>query len=194
MSLAGNFGLLDQRVALQWVQQNIVSFNGDSSRVLLFGQSAGAISIQLHLLLRGSDTSQRLFTAALSESGMPTALTLSNATKISNNLAIATGCHNAYNATATLHCLRQQTVEVLLKADPTPPPGWVWLSWNPTVDGVELTENPLKLIKDTSFPEKMFGWLKAVAAGTNTNEVSSFVLVAVGVCDFNCQVGSKSLR
>uniref|UniRef100_A0A182K2F0 Carboxylesterase type B domain-containing protein n=1 Tax=Anopheles christyi TaxID=43041 RepID=A0A182K2F0_9DIPT len=65
--IEGNAALKDQLLVLRWVAENITHFNGDPNNVTLFGESAGAISVHLHLL---SPVSTKLFHKAICESSV----------------------------------------------------------------------------------------------------------------------------
>uniref|UniRef100_A0A1B6L422 Carboxylic ester hydrolase n=1 Tax=Graphocephala atropunctata TaxID=36148 RepID=A0A1B6L422_9HEMI len=110
--MAGNYGLKDQLAVMKWVNQNIAAFGGDPDCVTLFGYSAGAGSIQLHMV---SPLSRGLFHRAITSSCSATTPAVLNRDPASLSRRYA----NLFNCSTETSqqirdCLLQQSVADLL--------------------------------------------------------------------------------
>ncbi|KAJ6790081.1 hypothetical protein PWT90_02085 [Aphanocladium album] len=174
---ATNLGLRDQRLALDWVRANIASFGGDPSRVTIYGQSSGGLSVGLHILSHGGRSSS-------SNNNSSASSPLPFRRGIMQSQALEEGITGTYTADATrrilaatkcddgrkrqIACLKALSTEALLNATvdtyldgPENNLGDIWL---PQVDGDFLPDAPRALIRAGRFHrgvDAIVGWTEA---------------------------------
>lgn len=152
--LPGNYGLLDQAMTLKWVNQNIAQFRGNSSRVTLFGQSVGASSVGLMMLLPAT---RELFHGVISQSGVATAPYTAhhkNSTNFNDyvhEVGELFNCSND-NLTAVIDCLRNvETTEFIEHRGNFPLYDPIDPEFRPFIDGKVLSDVPSLLFRMGQF-------------------------------------------
>jgi para-nitrobenzyl esterase len=166
----GNYGILDQLAALKWVKANIASFGGDPSRVLLFGESAGAFDTCVHL---ASPLSAGLFNRALMESGECVAGTLVDDEANGAKVVSAVGCGSAADV---LGCMRAVSAKNLVQLAPGSLGSGQGFKYQPTIDGYVLADSPQKILSAGQ------GNRVPLVVGSNADE-GAFFLAQVPIPD-----------
>ena len=138
-----NAGFLDQRLALDWVQRNIASFGGDPKKVTIFGESAGAASVDR---LVTTPPQPVPFRGAIAQSGQASvSADPSNAGPASwAFLVAALNCTTAASQLACVRAADAETIESIAQLNT--------LSFSPVTDNITQIELPVNRSKYQSVP------------------------------------------
>ncbi|AKJ28089.1 para-nitrobenzyl esterase [Caldimonas brevitalea] len=159
---SGNYGLMDQQLALKWVRDNIAAFGGDARNVTVSGQSAGAYSVQAQLV---SPLAAGLFDKAIVQSGgFANPPTAAQAQAAGVQTAAALGCPEGPEVDA---CLRALSPDTIVDKQPD--------RFAPNVDGALLPGSPRQLVPAGTFNKV------PVLLGSNHDEHTVFV----GITEIN---------
>lgn len=143
---SGNYGLMDQIAALEWVKRNVAQFGGDPNNVTLFGESAGGLSTMAVL---ATPSARGLYHKAIVQSGGGWYPPQTVQFKEEEGVAILKP--TGLGADATAQQLRALPADVL---------GGLAGGYGPYPDGVLMPETPSQAIARGRFPDVplMIGW------------------------------------
>lgn len=173
-NIRNNLGLLDQRLAIEWVQDNIAAFGGDPHRITIFGQSAGGESVDYYTYAWTSDPIVAGFIAESGNVYSPGAQAdQSTSASRWHNVTATLGCGDATsNPNTVLSCMRSKDWQEIQDAIPvsTGIAGTTGL-FGPTIDNITVFSDYVTRSAAGNFIKR------PLFLGSNNNEVGVFRLI-----------------
>ncbi|KAK3848401.1 MAG: Alpha/Beta hydrolase protein [Linnemannia gamsii] len=170
----GNWGLQDQKLAFEWVRENIAALGGDNKNVIAWGESAGSLSVHYHMLIPAH---HGLFDHAILQSG--TVGTIAAGTieldgqktfdTLLTNLDIPLGLSGAEK----IKRLRAIPMDELTKAADSATTG---LGYKPIHDGGKMIPSAMPIQAWATLPSSYDPNIKSVLIGTNKDEGFTFAM------------------
>ncbi|KAH6631270.1 Alpha/Beta hydrolase protein [Chaetomium tenue] len=158
-----NAGLRDQRLALEWVRDEIAQFGGDPDNITIFGQSSGGLSVGMHIMAYGGTKPAPFQQAICQSQALEPGITGTYTIDAMKAVVDHVGCDGAaLHSDETIACLRELDTQTLLNASLATYRsdlniGDIWL---PVVDDDFLPAAPSTLIREGRFANvtTMLGW------------------------------------
>ncbi|KAK3848429.1 MAG: Alpha/Beta hydrolase protein [Linnemannia gamsii] len=164
----GNWGLQDQKLAFEWVRENISALGGDNKNVTAFGQSVGAISLHYHIVL---PSYYGLFDRAILQSGAIGTMSTGTVTQVGqpifDRLIEILGIPPALSGPDKVKRLREIPIDELTRASDEAGPRF---GYRPFHDGGKILPFNIPVESWTERPTSYDPGLKAVLIGANKDE------------------------
>ncbi|XP_031777907.1 fatty acyl-CoA hydrolase precursor, medium chain [Nasonia vitripennis] len=164
----GNYGMLDQIAALDWVKRYIELFDGSPKNIVIYGHSAGAISVSLHMM---SPLSRAKFSKAIAMSGdaINSVRTPQEELPVVDQVAYKFGCLR--KTSDLMECLRNKDLDTLIRESA------FIETWGPIVDAEtnNSTDGPFLPKHPRDVGDDDFYSVPLVAGYTNNEQALAFV-------------------
>jgi para-nitrobenzyl esterase len=176
---SGNYALMDQVAALQWVQRNIARFGGDPHNVTIAGESAGSQDVSLMI---AAPAARPLFQKAIMESGTPgfgmPFRSLADAERIGDQADALLGAGEDLAKLRSMSVPALLAVDLKLHDDALESDAMVWL--RTTIDGKLFARSPRALLDEAPAKPVILGSNRTTSSAPQTRPTSSASSSSIG--------------